>query len=281
MTHGSLFSGVGGFDLAAEWMGWQNIFHCEINPFGQQILKYYWPHAISYNNIKNTDFNCHRGGGASISSQVDSHVSLTALRESEKEKKMNATYGQKCLEQLKKSNLVGSWAKTFMGLLIGMEGWYSTRCNLTWKMKGTSYNRYYCQLQASTLHTKDTGSGLLPTPAARDEKNGSKLEDGRTKRKLAQKWSFGLNDLATMELLPTPMASDCGEKVTGLENQDPLVKMARQMTGKTSQLNPRFVMEMMGFPPDWTLIPFLLENQSDDQYLKNGETNPSKVEVTQ
>ena len=46
MTHGSLFSGIGGFDLAASWMGWENVFHCEINPFGQKILKYYWPDAI-------------------------------------------------------------------------------------------------------------------------------------------------------------------------------------------------------------------------------------------
>lgn len=61
MTHGSLFSGIGGFDLAAEWMGWQNIFHCEWNPFGQKVLKHYWPNAISYENICTTDFTIHRG----------------------------------------------------------------------------------------------------------------------------------------------------------------------------------------------------------------------------
>ena len=61
MTHGSLFSGIGGFDLAAEWAGWENVFHCEWNPFGQTHLKYYWPNAISYDDITKTDFTIHRG----------------------------------------------------------------------------------------------------------------------------------------------------------------------------------------------------------------------------
>ena len=61
MMHASLFSGIGGFDLAAEWMGWKNIFHCEWNEFGQKILKYYWPNAISYGDITKTDFTKHRG----------------------------------------------------------------------------------------------------------------------------------------------------------------------------------------------------------------------------
>jgi DNA (cytosine-5)-methyltransferase 1 len=61
MRHGSLFSGIGGFDLASEWMGWENVFHCEWNEFGQKVLNYYWPKAISYHDITKTDFSIHRG----------------------------------------------------------------------------------------------------------------------------------------------------------------------------------------------------------------------------
>lgn len=61
MKHISLFSGIGGFDLAAEWMGWENVAHCEWNEFCQKILKYYWPNAISYEDITKTDFTVHRG----------------------------------------------------------------------------------------------------------------------------------------------------------------------------------------------------------------------------
>jgi DNA (cytosine-5)-methyltransferase 1 len=61
MTHASLFSGIGGFDLAAEWMGWENIFHCEWNPFGQKVLAHHFPNSKSYNDITKTDFSLHAG----------------------------------------------------------------------------------------------------------------------------------------------------------------------------------------------------------------------------
>ena len=60
MTQGSLCSGIGAFDLAAEWMGWENIFHCDNDPFCSKLLKHYWPKAKSYGDIKTTDFTIHR-----------------------------------------------------------------------------------------------------------------------------------------------------------------------------------------------------------------------------
>jgi DNA (cytosine-5)-methyltransferase 1 len=52
MKHGSLFSGIGGFDLAATWMGWENVFHCEKNFFCRRVLQHYWPNAERYEEIR-------------------------------------------------------------------------------------------------------------------------------------------------------------------------------------------------------------------------------------
>ena len=55
MNHASLFSGIGGFDLAAEWNGWNNVFNCEWEEFPRKVLKHHFPNAKQYEDIK--DFN--------------------------------------------------------------------------------------------------------------------------------------------------------------------------------------------------------------------------------
>lgn len=60
-VHASLFSGFGGADLAAHWMGWENAFWCEIDGFCRQVLRYWFPKSIGYENIKETDFTPWRG----------------------------------------------------------------------------------------------------------------------------------------------------------------------------------------------------------------------------
>ncbi len=57
MTHASLFSGIGGPEVAAAMLGWRNVFHCDINPFGRAVLDYWFPDSESYGDIKKTDFS--------------------------------------------------------------------------------------------------------------------------------------------------------------------------------------------------------------------------------
>lgn len=61
MTHASVFSGIGGPEVAATMLGWDNLFHCEINPFGRQVLDYWYPNSKSYEDITTTDFTEWRG----------------------------------------------------------------------------------------------------------------------------------------------------------------------------------------------------------------------------
>ncbi len=57
MTHASLFSGIGGCEVAAAMLGWENLFHCEINPFGRAVLDYWFPNSESYEDITKTNFS--------------------------------------------------------------------------------------------------------------------------------------------------------------------------------------------------------------------------------
>ena len=42
-------------------LGWENLFHCEINPFGRKVLDYWFPDSKSYEDITKTDFRELRG----------------------------------------------------------------------------------------------------------------------------------------------------------------------------------------------------------------------------
>jgi len=112
--------------------------------------------------------------------------------------------------------------------------------------------------------------GLLPTPVVMDT-NGGDLEkiDQRRARAKAKKINgngFGpsLNELARKGLLPTPMSRDYKgaasadyykKKGRTQANDLPTYFACNTNAGKTSQLNHRFVMEMMGYPPDWCDLP--------------------------
>lgn len=236
----------------------------------------------------------------STSSPEGSHASLTAQQESERAQKMRGISGQRCLEQFEKLNPDGLWEKTLLGLLVGTGDWFSTKCKLTWKLKGTKYNRYYFQLVPSTRHIVETecGSyqGLYPTPATMDH---SGIKNLRKDAAVSQKGSHSMSlthfmaegllptpvaamdgayadmkhisgekkrnspsiaTLAVGGMLPTPNASD--NRNRGNPNDPCIQKRIKngKQVGLTmmvdGQLNPQFVAEMMGFPENWTLMPF-------------------------
>jgi hypothetical protein len=272
------------------------------------------------------------------SSQEDSHVNPTQVQEKDLGKMTSDISSRRCLESFKRLSQPTLWAKTFMDSLIGTEAWCSKKCVLTWRLLGTQYNRYYCQLRASVRPTTECESGLLPTPMAQAfEQVNTEAYNARMERIIAKghkPFTMPLDQMAIRGMLPTPIAGDWkgqlrldgtsnmlsgkaslgmlptptamnrsatveqtqarqekyGGTVRGmyLENfaamgmlptplaqiikhghsekywdnrigkrQEDLAMWNAKTNGKTSQLNPQFVAEMMGFPTDWTELPFL------------------------
>lgn len=61
IKHASFCSGFDAFALAATALGWDHVFYSEINEFCLQMLKYYYPNAKKYGNIKDESFKDWRG----------------------------------------------------------------------------------------------------------------------------------------------------------------------------------------------------------------------------
>ncbi len=106
--------------------------------------------------------------------------------------------------------------------------------------------------------------GLLPTP------NATEGEKCTTKYNPGSQMGKGLTAMAVNGMLPTPTASDIfsgtpKDRKDGKSRMGELKNFVARQHGQVSQLNPLFVAEMMGFPPDWTVSPF-----------QSGGRNPSK-----
>lgn len=61
MKHLGLFEGIGGFSLAARWMGWETVAWVEIDPDCQKVLVKNFPYANRHGDIKATDFTQYSG----------------------------------------------------------------------------------------------------------------------------------------------------------------------------------------------------------------------------
>jgi len=210
--------------------------------------------------------------------------------------KLTKSSGKKCIEKANRLP-VGSWARKFVTLLIQQDGWVSTKCKLTWKLKGTKYNRFYFQIYPSLIEKTDLlptpksveapsaswenrspdskykpANGLLPTPKVSDVEGGVvkdvQVENGKYYRenKDGVRWGVKLRDVVETQIMPTPTATDYkgAYPPASIDNFPQRRNMIRNVyqyekeeyDPKTCQLSPQFVLEMMGFPTDWTLIPF-------------------------
>lgn len=60
-THLDLFSGIGGFAIAARWAGFRTVGFCEWEPYCQKLLKQHWPGVPVHGDIRDLDGTKYKG----------------------------------------------------------------------------------------------------------------------------------------------------------------------------------------------------------------------------
>lgn len=61
MQHLDLFSGIGGFALAAKWAGLDTVAFCENDSFCRAVLKKHWPDIAIHSDVRELDGHAYNG----------------------------------------------------------------------------------------------------------------------------------------------------------------------------------------------------------------------------
>ena len=272
MTHASLFSGIGGFDLAAEWAGWTNAFNCEIDSFCRKVLKYHFPEAEQYEDIKKSDFSKWRDRIDVLTGGFPCQpFSLAGKRKGTEDDRYLWPAMLGVIRTVRPRWVVG---ENVYGIVNWSEGVvFDTVCS-DLEAEGYEVQPYIIP----ALPTDGTDAGLLPTvqtqglkrcemgktvfmpPRLLPTPTATDAGSGRTNRSpspgAAERPTIAL--AAKRGLLPTPAANDAKNATlpkSQAKRKGSVSKMAMgsdgYLTGAGSRLNPRFVENMMGFPTMW------------------------------
>lgn len=271
LTHVSLFSGIGGLDLAAEAAGFETVCQCEWADFPHSILSARWPDVPRFRDIttftKEAFFEKQDLKQLPLS-QAAFPVSPSPPPENGRALRMNATCGRKCAALLPSCGPVGCLGK----MLLASSIWGSTKRSLTWQKRDTLFSHSYFRLAASAhgMSASELLSSRLmfPTPLASDNNTARDaasldvfLSDNGIFRKRNRNGAIWSLSLSAAVFYLTPVASDGFRSTLKPSAFDPAKKdgnlsaqiiSQEQPVSETAALNPDWVEWLMGFPKGWT-----------------------------
>jgi hypothetical protein len=168
MKHGSLFSGIGGFDLGFERAGIETAWQVEIDPFCTKVLEAHWPHTKRLTDLR--EWTC---------SVADFPASRTAMPAVEGAQPMSDGSGQSLHESFAYYDRGSSSWKTSQGFLLLS----SAQSSVIWPKWGMTRSGLAYLLPMSERPIAASACGSLATPNARDYRDVTRSNAFLSQRK--------------------------------------------------------------------------------------------------
>lgn len=201
LTHLSLFSGIGGLDLAAERAGFRTVGQCEFADYPYQVLCRHWPDVPKWRDIctlSGGDFYDRTGlrtvdvlsGGFPCQP-----FSVAGKRRGTEDDRYLWPEMLRVIKELRPAWVVGENVAGIINMALDQ---------VLSDLEAQNYETRAFVIPACGVDAAETGSQLLPTITQFDAACGDLKEKEYTGTK------HGMKLIQAVQMWPTPSASDCG-----------------------------------------------------------------------
>ena len=246
MTIGSLFAGIGGFELAATWAGIEPLWSNEIDPFACKVLTKNFNHEIIQKDIR--EIGKHNLQPVDIISGGFPCQPFSQAGKRQGTDDDRYLWPEMC-RIIKELRPPGLLVKMLLGSSVWKMAKHLKGYSLTWRMKGITTKYLLFQLVPQGPGTAGIGSGLWPTITASDSREmPNKLKTGKIEKtkqggfkftRNKDGMSFGTSMREVVKMFPTPTAADT---FTGN------LKSSQQKEGVNHSINLPQAIHMKMFP---------------------------------